>query len=247
MSCASTTWTCRTCQVQNVYFSFHYMYILSNNTILEKMQRKPIHFIKREYRSREDGCTSRMAKEPDLATLQERRGSLCLVMLYTCKEVEGLVPGLSPQDFLVQDSTHSYKLPFKTTIESGCSLYGLRLINSCALLTPILIHYVCNAQFHWLGRRKFTALKSLRVCHESKDDVTPLATRRSNVTKKFWKRVLSEWIRMLITRFVFEWFAGINCIILQWQTLTRRGKTKFETKKWYNLCLQIIQIQACYP
>ena len=26
-----------------------------------------------------------------------------------------------------------------------------------------------------------------------------------------------------------------------------RGKTKFATIKWYNLCLQIIQSQMCYP
>ena len=81
----------------------------------------------------------------------------------------------------------------------------------------ILIHYVCNAHFHWLWRRKFAALKSYRLCHESSDDVTSLATRRSNVTKTFWKSVLSEWIRMAITRFVFEWFAGINCFILRSQ------------------------------
>ena len=29
--------------------------------------------------------------------------------------------------------------------------------------------------------------------------------------------------------------------------LTRRGKTKFATIKWYNLCQQIIQSQTCYP
>ena len=29
--------------------------------------------------------------------------------------------------------------------------------------------------------------------------------------------------------------------------LTRRGKTKFATIKWYNLCRQIIQSQTCYP
>ena len=84
-------------------------------------------------------------------------------------------------------------------------------------LKRILIHYVYNAHFHWLWRRKFAALKSLRLCHESSDDVTSLATRRSNVTKTFWKNVLSEWIRMVITRFVLEWFAGINCIILRSQ------------------------------
>ena len=83
----------------------------------------------------------------------------------------------------------------------------------------ILILYVCNAHFHWLWRRKFAALKSLCLCHESSDDVTSLATRRSNITKTFSKCVLSEWIRMVITRFVFEWFAGINWIILRSQIL----------------------------
>ena len=29
--------------------------------------------------------------------------------------------------------------------------------------------------------------------------------------------------------------------------MTRRGKTKFENVEWYNLCLQIIQTQTCYP
>ena len=29
--------------------------------------------------------------------------------------------------------------------------------------------------------------------------------------------------------------------------LMRRGKTKFATVNWYNLCLQIIQSQTCYP
>ena len=29
--------------------------------------------------------------------------------------------------------------------------------------------------------------------------------------------------------------------------LTRCGKTKFATVKWYNLCLQIIQSQTYYP
>ena len=58
---------------------------------------------------------------------------------------------------------------------------------------------------------------------------------------------------MVITRFVFEWFAGINCIILRsqipvlplcWRVTV---KLNFSTVKWYNLCLQFIQSQTCYP
>ena len=85
------------------------------------------------------------------------------------------------------------------------------------VINSILIHYVCNAHFHWQWRRKFATLKSLRLCHENSDDVTSLATRRRNITKTFLKCVLSEEIRMVITRFVFEWFACRNCMILRSQ------------------------------
>ena len=91
------------------------------------------------------------------------------------------------------------------------------LLSKDFFIFVILIHYVCNGHFHWLWRRKFVALKSLRLCHESSDYVMSLATRRSNIKKMFWNCVLSEWIRMVITRFMFEWFAGINCIILRSQ------------------------------
>ena len=70
--------------------------------------------------------------------------------------------------------------------------YGLSALVGCwslAFIRRILIHYFCIAHFHWLWRRKFAALKSLRLCHESRDDVTSLATRRSNITKTFWKCV----------------------------------------------------------
>ena len=131
----------------------------------------------------------------------------------------------------------------------NCQLLSLNF----ELWSFILIHYVCNTHFHWLWRRKLTVLKSKRLCHESRDDVTSLATRRSNITKTFWKCVLSEWIGMAITRFVFQWFAGKYCIILRLQIpvlplrWTRRGKTKFATVKWHNLCLQVIQSKVCYP
>ena len=108
-------------------------------------------------------------------------------------------------------------------------------------ISVILIHYVCNAHFHLLSRRKFAASKSWRLCHESSDDVRSLAIlmRLSNITKTFWKCVLSEWIWMVITRFVFEWFAGINCIILRWQipVLPFRWrvavKLNLRPQKWY--------------
>ena len=132
-------------------------------------------------------------------------------------------------DYLLIYSTpyhiYIYFYPIKTMFREQCHQVVWNYTNHKTLgrvsdhwyKTRILIHYVCNAHFHWLWRRKFAALKSLRLCHESSDDVTSLATRRSNGTKTFWKSVLSDWIRMVITLFVIEWFADINCIILRSQ------------------------------
>ena len=78
---------------------------------LERVQRKAIRFVKRDYRTREEGFISNMAAELELPTLQERRGSLRLVMLY--KVVEGLVPGLPPQDFLSQSKSRRQIKPRK--------------------------------------------------------------------------------------------------------------------------------------
>ena len=57
---------------------------------LEKIQNRVICFIKRDYRSRERGCITKMRKElVVLETLEERRQSLRLILMY--KVVEGLV------------------------------------------------------------------------------------------------------------------------------------------------------------
>ena len=80
-----------------------------------------------------------------------------------------------------------------------------------------LIHYVCNAHFHWQRRRKFAKFKIIAFM--------PWKQRRlhvlSNVTWQHNENVLKRRFiktnKKVITRFVFEWFAGINCIILRSQ------------------------------
>ena len=53
---------------------------------------------------------------------------------------------------------------------------------------------------------------------------------------------------MVRTQFVFEWFAGMNCIILRSQIPILPLRWRVAVKlKWYNVCLQIIQSQTCYP
>ena len=93
-----------------------------------------------------------------------------------------------------------------------CTSWNHRLLRNYWCWIYILIHYVCNACFHWLWHRKFVALNhSIYALKQRRRHVL------SNITKMFKKRVLGEWIRMVIIRFVFEWFAGINCIILRSQ------------------------------
>ena len=65
---------------------------------LEKIQNRAIRVIKRDYRSRERGCRTKMRKELELETLEERRQRLRLILMY--KVVEGLVPALPTDTFV---------------------------------------------------------------------------------------------------------------------------------------------------
>ena len=65
---------------------------------LEKIQRKGARFIKNDYKSRDSGCVTRMLKELDIISLQERRKELRL--LFLCKVVEGLVPAIPVNSFV---------------------------------------------------------------------------------------------------------------------------------------------------
>ena len=65
---------------------------------LERIQNRGVRFVKRDYKSREPGSISKMKKELDLETLEERRHSLRLILMY--KVVEGLVPALPTSQFV---------------------------------------------------------------------------------------------------------------------------------------------------
>ena len=68
---------------------------------LEKIQNRAIRFIKKDYRSRERWCITKMRKEIELEKLVERRQSLRLVLMY--KMVEGLVPALPTDAFVTSE------------------------------------------------------------------------------------------------------------------------------------------------
>ncbi|KAK3098631.1 hypothetical protein FSP39_021388 [Pinctada imbricata] len=65
---------------------------------LEKIQNRAIRFIKKDYKSRNPGAITSMRNDLELDTLEERRTSLRLILMY--KVVEGLVPSLPPHSFL---------------------------------------------------------------------------------------------------------------------------------------------------
>jgi hypothetical protein len=83
MECGATTWN---------------PHLKGDIDKLERIQNRGIRFIKKEYRSRGPGSITNMKRQLELETLEERRHSLCLILLY--KVVEGLVPALPTADFV---------------------------------------------------------------------------------------------------------------------------------------------------
>jgi hypothetical protein len=57
---------------------------------LERIQNRAIRFAKKDYKGRETGAITKMREDLELETLEERRFSLRLILMY--KVVEGLVP-----------------------------------------------------------------------------------------------------------------------------------------------------------
>ena len=65
---------------------------------LKRIQNRAIRFVKKDYKSRETGAITRMREDLELETLEDRRLSLRLIIMY--KVVEGLVPALPTDNFV---------------------------------------------------------------------------------------------------------------------------------------------------
>ena len=65
---------------------------------LERIQRQSARFVNRDYRSREKGCMTKMLKDLELPTLQQRRKELRLSLLYNISE--GSVQGIPRDTYL---------------------------------------------------------------------------------------------------------------------------------------------------
>jgi hypothetical protein len=75
-------------------------YITLDTNKLEKIQRRAARFITGDYKSSEEGSVTKMLAELELESLQSRRTSQRLILLY--KVVEGLVPAIKPEDYLTK-------------------------------------------------------------------------------------------------------------------------------------------------
>jgi hypothetical protein len=79
---------------------------------LEKVQRKAVRFIAKDYRSRDPGCVTRMLRQFELPTLQDRRRRARLRMMY--RVVEGQVSALPFDNFLTRTKKEKRRIKPKT-------------------------------------------------------------------------------------------------------------------------------------
>lgn len=87
-------------------------YQAADKVKLERIQRQAARFIKRDYKSREPGCVTKMLQEFDLPPLEERRKQQRLTTLF--KISEGLIPALPSKDFLTPADNNKRKIKPKT-------------------------------------------------------------------------------------------------------------------------------------
>ena len=65
----------------------------------ERIQRRAAHFVKHDFRSRDQGSVTKMLADLDFQTLHESRKELRLTFLF--KVVEGLVPAIQASHYLI--------------------------------------------------------------------------------------------------------------------------------------------------
>ena len=73
-------------------------YYVQDINRIEKIQRQAIRFISGDYATSQPGCISKIMKNQDLPSLQDRKMAARLKIFY--KVVEGLMPAISPYAFL---------------------------------------------------------------------------------------------------------------------------------------------------
>ena len=121
---------------------------------LERIQNRAVRFIKKDYKSRDPGSITSMKKDLEIDTLEERRLSLRLILMY--KVVEGLAPAL-PTDKFVQFSKRKRQIkPKQFADHISTNIVDKRVCNNSKGLelpscrTPQYKHsFFVDTVIHW--------------------------------------------------------------------------------------------------
>lgn len=82
-------------------------YLQQDINKLEKVQRRGVRFITQDYKSREEGCVTKMMKDLNFTSLEERRKQQRLNLFYKVKE--GKITAMPPQNF-IQTQPHRRRI-----------------------------------------------------------------------------------------------------------------------------------------
>jgi hypothetical protein len=103
---------------------------------LESIQRRGARFITKYYKSREEGCMTKMLNELNLPTLQSRRQKQRLIFFY--KVVEGQVPAMPPDLFVTYQKSkrHIKANKFDNCITNNIVTSSVRNNSKCIVIPP---------------------------------------------------------------------------------------------------------------
>ena len=96
-------------------------YLAKDIEVLEKVQRSGVRFVTGDYRSRDEGCVTRMLDKMNLTPLHQRRKVIRLSMLY--KISNNLLPSMKSENFLVPSVKG--KRPIKLKVYEDCEQFNI--------------------------------------------------------------------------------------------------------------------------
>ena len=103
------------------------------------IQRRAARLITGDYKSREEGSVAKILAELELESLQSRRTSQRLILLY--KVVEGLVPAIKPEDYLTKSRQRRTIKPkrFDDYVNTNIVENSVRTIQSLSTKSSVIL------------------------------------------------------------------------------------------------------------
>ena len=135
---------------------------------LERVQRQAACFITGDYHSREEGSVTKKLETLELETLERRRSSCRLVFLF--KVVEGLVPAISPDEFLKPQKSKRQIKPKKFTGYKSTNIIEKHSLNNDRgfIIEQCKREQLNNSFFHKNSCRVEPSRGSGRACRDSR-------------------------------------------------------------------------------